>query len=576
MPGGLIQIATHGSQDIYLTGNPEITFFKSVYKRHTNFSIESKVLEFDSGINFGELGSVTIPKNADLVHKVYLELKLPEINIKRINTSTGNNDVLLESMKLYKVIKNFMKLNLSSYRLSLSEYTPENVFDSGAIIESIKQAFNSELNKPIIDQTDLTAEDELNKYLLRYYNNDERLRDNQIKKISLKSLLDNYNDNDPKDTIMNAIESNITNSIELNKEIYNNYLRIKEEHDIESNDNTKFAWVKNIGTSIIEYIEIDIGGRTIDKHYGEWMFIWSELTESNFKKENYNKMIGNVDILTNYDNNIKPEYNLIIPLYFWFNRHNGLSLPLIAIEYQDVKINVKIRDFNECCYIEDNVLVKINDNVTDYKLNDLVNEDIIKLNGTISIDYIYLGNNERQLFSQSKHEYLIEQTQYQEFPNINNVNELFKFNFLYPCKEIIWVLQKDKYITKTRDSDKLQWDNYSLSDNYKGYPILKSLIYLGTYERTLREGPFYYNYLLPLKYHSKTPSDGINVYSFSLKPEEYQPSGSCNMSEITELSMEFQFDKSLFYNSDTCTLKVFVTNYNVLAISGGMCEVTFV
>ena len=364
--------------------------------------------------------------------------------------------------------------------------------------------------------------------------------------------------------------------IYFNKEIYNNYLNKKTEFEIEETDNVKFAWVSNIGTSIIDYVEIDIGGRIIDKHYGQWIHIWSELTESRHKRFNYDKMIGNIDELKNYDNNIKKKYKLIIPLYFWFNRHNGLAFPLVAIEYQEIKINVKIRKFSECCYIEDNVLIKIDDNATDYKLDDLVNEDIIKLDGKLSIDYIYLDENERNLFSQSKHEYLIEQTQYQEFTEINSQNALYKFDFLHPCKEIIWVLQKDDYTKKDVDSKKLQWDNFSLSNNYKGNPILKSLIYLGTYERTLREGPFYYNYLMPLKYHSRTPSDGINIYSFSLKPEEYQPSGTCNMSEVTELSMEFIFDNLSFLNSSKCTLKAFVTNYNILEISGGMCELTFV
>ncbi len=79
MPGGIINIATYGSQDLFLTGTPEITYFKLVYRRHTNFALESVRLKFDDTVNFGKFSTLTFPKSGDLIHKMYLEVILPEV-----------------------------------------------------------------------------------------------------------------------------------------------------------------------------------------------------------------------------------------------------------------------------------------------------------------------------------------------------------------------------------------------------------------------------------------------------------------------------------------------------------------
>src|SRR5438105_1372479 len=83
MSGGMVQIAVYGSQDIYLTGTPQITFFKIVYRRYTNFSIEAIPQQFIGLINFGQEMSSVIEKVGDLMHKTYLEIDLPAINLQK-------------------------------------------------------------------------------------------------------------------------------------------------------------------------------------------------------------------------------------------------------------------------------------------------------------------------------------------------------------------------------------------------------------------------------------------------------------------------------------------------------------
>lgn len=77
--GGLLQLVATGRQDIYLSGNPQMTFFKQVYRRYTNFSMETQRIPFDTSVNFGKLISTSIPRNGDLLSQLYLDIKLPYI-----------------------------------------------------------------------------------------------------------------------------------------------------------------------------------------------------------------------------------------------------------------------------------------------------------------------------------------------------------------------------------------------------------------------------------------------------------------------------------------------------------------
>ena len=576
MTGGLIQIATYGNKDLFLTGNPEITFFKTIYKRYTNFSIESKKIPFNTNINFGQLCTVTIPKNADLVHKMHLEITLPEININNYNTTIINNTNLNISKNNYNIIKNFMIVNIESYRNAYKEYLPGNIVSSEELINEIKSTFNNtNFNKAIDTELYSSSTDELLNMLTNYYNGDGTIAYNKLINISMLSIIDKYSDTNNKYEVMNSLNIALNESISLEKHFFDIYLQEKKNYEIDSKNNIKFAWVNNIGTSLIDYVEIDIGGKIIDRHYGTWLNIWHELTESEYKNDIYNKMIGNITELTSFDKNTKPSYTLLVPLHFWFNKHNGLAFPLVSLQYQDMSLNIKFRKLSECSYIDEKSIIKINNSITNFTLDDLVYENKLKLECSISIDYIYIDSNERKLFSRSNHEYLIEQIQYEIFNDINTSNISIKLTFLHSCKEFIWVIQKNKYITNLNDNTKLQWDNYSLNDNYTGNPFINSKLSFNGYDRTINMDGKYSNYLQPLIYHSKRPKDGINLYSFCLTPENYQPSGYCNTSRLTDVSMHFNINKDIFNDNNEATLKIFAVNYNILRIKNGICDTIF-
>lgn len=85
MGGGLMQLVAYGAQDVYLTGNPQITFFKVTYRRHTNFAMESIEQTFNGCCDFGRRVQCTIARNGDLAYRTYFQVTLPEIGQSQAN-----------------------------------------------------------------------------------------------------------------------------------------------------------------------------------------------------------------------------------------------------------------------------------------------------------------------------------------------------------------------------------------------------------------------------------------------------------------------------------------------------------
>ena len=343
MGGGLLQLVAYGAQDVYLTGNPQITFFKVVYRRHTNFSIESIVQSFNGNPAAGSRVTCQISRNGDLVHKLYLEV--------------------------------------------------DGTFTATA---------------------------------------------------------------DP---------------------------------------------VAKVGHQIIDKVELEIGGQLIDRQYGDWMHIWNELTLPEGKKTGFREMINHSG-------------KLYIPLEFWFCRNVGLALPLIALQYHEVKVNI---DFGS------------DGNIS---------------GASLYADYIFLDTDERRRFAQLSHEYLIEQVQFTGDETIGNTQKAIKMSFNHPVKELIWRVKKTN-------------NNYEIVTDAK-------LMLNGNDRFSQRDGQ-YFTHVQPYQHHTNIPASvhGIHVYSFALKPEEHQPSGTLNMSRIDTASLSLKCEVG-------GTVKVYAVNYNVLRILSGM------
>lgn len=553
MTGGLVQIVAFGTQDIFLTGDPQITFFKVVYRRYTNFAIESVEEFFDGEPNFGEKVTLTLAKNGDLVHKMYLKVDIPEVQLKKIIDTSIVPDLQLERDTALADFENFEAYSgwiLGGYRTIIQECQ---------ILNHTAASIAEELNTYFTTEVDITD-----------FNNRKNNIDNneQVTRTDIFLIIKNINENplltdEEKLTEMKSANERVKNNIiTFHKGYYDDFLAKDQALIDAQNDNANFAWVKKLGHFIIDKVDILIGGDRIDRHHNDWLNIWNELSRNIHLDEIYNVMIGNVEVLTTYNQEVTPRYTLFIPLQFWFCRHNGSALPLIPLQYHDVRIDVEFNKLASCIF-------------TDFDDTDNVLIDLIKIiNASLYIDYIYLDNDERRKFAQSSHEYLIEYVQRNQITDVFSASFTFELDLYHPCKEIIWVVQSEKKI-----EERNQLDDYSITDNQTGNPIKSVLLELNGYKRLQRLDGTYFNYLQPWQHHSNTPSDGINVYSFALHPEEHQPSGTLNFSRIDVATLNVIFEEeyisAILLDGDSITFKLFAHTYNILRFRGGMAGLAF-
>lgn len=520
-----MQLVAYGAQDVYLTHNAQITFWKVTYRRHTNFAMESIEQTFNGQADFGRRVQCTISRNGDLAYRTYLQVTLPEIS-----------------------------------------------------------------------STDA------------------------------------------------------------------NYAR----------------WLDYPGEQLIQMVEVEIGGQRMDRQYGDSMHIWNQLTMTSEQEAGYHKMIGQTTQLTyltdpNYADidgpcdtgaprqvcaprKSLPETTLYVPLQFWFCRNPGLALPLIALQYHEVKINLELRPLDECLWA-------VNDlGASDHsqKATAAYNKSLVA--ASLYVDYVFLDTTERRRMAQNPHEYLIEQLQFTGDESIGSANNKIKLNFNHPCKELIWVVQKDELVNycdsfiggkllykalgaqpfnytdavdalppslaafsgptgangsqafiegsglfedagaEDATGNGAEWSashgefnngtadfgGSTVSDAgafvlaetalnlhcWGENPVVTAKLQLNGQDRfSEREGP-YFDVVQPFQHHTRNPSTGVNLYSFALRPEEHQPSGTCNFSRIDNACLQLVVSHATV-GSDTAKVRIYAYNYNVLRIMSGMGGVAY-
>jgi hypothetical protein len=423
---------------------------------------------------------------------------------------------------------------------------------------------------------------------------------------------------------------------------------------------------------LIKQVEIEIGGSRIDRQYGDWMQIWTQLSQPTGTEQSLNDMIGNTaDLvlmksaagvpldatcaaseLTNscVSRAGTPMKTLYIPLQFWFCRNPGLAIPLIALQYHEVRINVDFEQNYNCCYGDAVPSGTGNNGSTAYVAPTSLPQGSAATGGSgiqglqlvaasLYIDYVYLDTEERRRFAQQSHEYLIDQFQFTGAETITASSNKIQMNFNHPVKEIVWVVQRDSFVdcsapggvvpgSRRRSASQpfnysddwntdgivtsilgrgplasnvarfhhggvwhphtavppgatlragsgrdLRWwfdhwipellgdgvgtmvrmvffentTNYLLAKLILCVPCAKcegknptevAKIQLNGQDRFSEREGRYFDKVQPWQHHTRTPSTGINVYSFALKPEEHQPSGTCNFSRIDKATLQ--------------------------------------
>jgi hypothetical protein len=318
-----------------------------------------------------------------------------------------------------------------------------------------------------------------------------------------------------------------------------------------------YSYVNYLGLRLLKTVAIEIGGQQIDKHYSDWLYIWNELSLPLGKRYAWDTMVGADKDITSSNTT-----TLYIPLEFWFCRNVGLALPLIALQYHEVKLKIDFETFANCTYKQGTSINGTEANETGKNLS----------NVNLWVDYIFLDTDERRKFAQLSHEYLIEQLQFTGADTVtgNSTNSMktIRMNFNHPCKELVWVIKPDAIASPAAS---LFWNNFTDRNSDNQYvlgrnPVTLAKIQLNGNDRFAERKGTYFSLVQPYQHHEYTPTlfnNGINVYSFAIKPEDHQPSGTLNMSRIDTAVLSVS-------SSVNGTIYIYTVNYNVLRILSGM------
>ena len=331
------------------------------------------------------------------------------------------------------------------------------------------------------------------------------------------------------------------------------------------------SYVDSIGHALIQDISIEIGEQEIDKQTGEWMELWSGLTTPASHREALDTMLGRMDGYV-APQNFGP-MKVVIPLQFWFCRNPGLYLPLLALQYHPIRIIIKFRPLQELFYSRQ---LETNPNMQ-------IRPAQIP-SAVLWGDYVFLGVEERRRFVSVDHEYLIEQIQYTSTTEVaeKQTKVAIKLDFNHPIKELIWVVQRKIMIDR---HETFNWSSLSLTESlpsggYRTDNLATALIQVDGQDRFDERDAIYFRLVQPYQRHTTTPvNDFMYVYSFALRPEDLQPTGTINASRIdsfvVQLTIADSTNSGISPARGSCNARIYATNYNILRVASGFGGVLF-
>lgn len=356
-------------------------------------------------------------------------------------------------------------------------------------------------------------------------------------------------------------------------------------------------YVQSVAHAILESAEIEIGGQRIDKVYGRWMDIWQSLSGRSEKRKGYEYMTGTPSDVAQLETPLicRGPTTFYLPLNFWFSKGSaGQALPLIALQYHEVRLTLELAPVSKW------VRSLTGTTVTAGSVS--VASDFVKL----YCDFIFLDTEERRRFAQVSHEYLIEQLQFtgKEFASLGESKSI-RLNMNHPCKELIWACYyPESEVPSTAEKGGFSpfyngFINPDLVSGTSPYlnatadvdlrsncPVDEVGLQLNGHERFAARKGSYFSLVQPYQHHTCVPDlSWPGVYSFSISPEEHQPSGALNFSRIDSALLTLKMkasptaaeDAYVHDGSSAKSYDVFVysVNYNVLRILSGMGGLAF-
>lgn len=495
----MAQLASYGQADVVLTGNPQVTFWKLIYRRHTNFSIEAIESSFQGPVDFGKRATVQVPRNGDLVSRMWLQVTIPDLLSYNVTPAPTEGNTIDASTKLrynsttrgwYKNNANADGTQVAYFRTSNGKYYAE-----------------SGLTNEIVTWPYMLASDAV------------------------------YNDS-----------TNWTLPTQ------------------------RLRWCNGVGYALMSSCEIELGGSRIDKHFSEFWDVWNELSEKEEKRAGLWGMVGKysgTDYAT-WAREMSSQRVLYVPLTFCYNRSPGLALPMVALQYHSINVNFEFRPYMEL--VKSYVLVGGTDTAVTALSSKVGALPPSFVDCKLYVDFVFLDAEERRRFAGVPHEYLVEQLQFvgDEAVNENALNRKIQLNFNHPVKELLVV-----YVPASSYAVDTKTGNSIFDYDVPGYPaedVFASMkLLMNGHDRFSERPGSYFRLVQPYQHHTRVPSKKVYVYSFSLTPEDFQPSGSCNFSRLDTAQLSVQLSPNIAQGR----IKVYALGYNVLRIASGLSGLAF-
>lgn len=518
MPGGLIQLVAYGVQDLYLTGDPQITFFKILYRRHTNFSVESIVQNFSEPADFGDIVSCTLSRAGDLVEKILLYVQLPSIPIFL------NSDGSVNNIKKIAWVHNLGQSLIKEITIDIGGKLIDRQYGEWLYLWaqlSNKQDFG--LAKMIGEVPEL-------------YNFSNGKNGYEL----FIPLTFWFCRNTGMSLPLIALASSDV-KINIMFRRFEECVRIGPTHSI------------NVLEDVVsfrpgDYIQQIIDGQIIYGYFINYDYLQKKLYYIKIQNQNASKTsftaLQEPNASTSIINNITYKNNVPYRIYNSITQTFCTPTPNTTEMIEDINIPYIPKFVNSFLYV----------------------------------NYVYLDTDERLKFARSNHEYLIEQLQYNQLLNVRSPNVKQNLTLNHPCTVHVWIIQLDSLVGPGTINDLY---NYTTSPvrypdgRLYGVSLLNNatLLLNGRNRFPVRDAR-YFNCDVPYQCQYRGPESGINEYSFSLNPEEHQPSSTCNMSKIDYINMNMNLNNTIT-TQNTCRIRSYTINKNVLRIFFNLGGIAF-
>jgi len=540
-----MQLVAYGAQDVYLTGNPQITFFKVVYRRHTNFAVENIEQVFNGAADFGRKVTCQISRNGDLITKMYLRVILPAY--------TATKNWAWVSRVGHALIDN-IELEIGGTRIDKQYGTWLNIWYELAR----NWAHDRGYDQMIGNTTDLTTlqrtHNEATLYIpLKFFNNRNDglaipLIALQYHEVKLNFEFSQLN------TCVNSVAS--LNSSELSKLSFQSCSLFVDYVYLDTEERKRFAQAQH--EYLIEQVQFT-GAESVNSLNQKFRLNFNHPCKALYWCLQLGRYTSGQTFLAydakNVDNTrLIATKRAVLALATYSNGllslQSGASAEFAGslIPYLSTYTNFFAR-------------------VNPIAISNVADIDNITILGDLlTLEEISSPVASLKLYNTILHD-TTDVTVFTRNPNlpVPSANPTVANTYVY----------SDGYAGY--DVVLRQWDNYGVYINKVGNPVNQVLLQLNGHDRFSQRDGNYFNYVQPYQHHSNTPTDGLNMYSFSLNPEEHQPSGTCNMSRIDNATLNLVFgrfasdnDFKSNYLAENSNLSIYATNYNVLRIMSGM------